>query len=221
VSAIDDGGGHVRAGFHADLERVTDILVEMADGVTEAIQTASRCLLTVDGDLARQVIAGDEAVNVRYRAVEEQISELLARQSPVAGDLRLVVAALHAAGDLERMGDLAVHVATTAQRRAPESALVPEVRDIITGMAECAGRIGEKVSTVLRTTDATVAAELESDDDAIDDMQRRLFVVLLDRSWPHGVAPAIDAAQLGRWYERFADHAVNAGRRVIYFVTGA
>jgi phosphate transport system protein len=212
--------GQVRAGFHADLENVTGTLVEMADAATDAMRTASRCLLSADCDLADRVIAGDEAINARYRAVEDQISQLLARQSPVAGDLRLVVAALHAAGDLERMGDLAEHVARTARRRFPESALVPEVRDIISGMAECSGRIGEKVSTVLRTSDASVAAELENDDDAIDALHRQLFTVLLDRSWPHGVAPAIDAAQLGRWYERFADHAVNAGRRVIYFVTG-
>ena len=211
----------MRAGFHADLENVTGTLVEMADAATDAMRTASRCLLSADCDLADRVIAGDEAINARYRAVEEQIFELLARQSPVAGDLRLVVAALHAAGDLERMGDLAEHVARTARRRFPESALVPEVRDIISGMAECAGRIGDKVGSVLRTSDASVAAELEKDDDAIDALHRQLFAVLLDGSWPHGVAPAIDAAQLGRWYERFADHAVNAGRRVIYFVTGA
>ena len=210
----------MRAGFHADLERVTATLVEMADGATDAMRKASDCLLSPDADLAQQVIDGDEDINVRYRAVEEHVSELLARQSPVAGDLRLVVAALHAGGDLERMGDLAVHVARTARRRAPESALAPEVRDIITGMAECTCRIGEKVSRVLHTTDATIAAELEKDDDAIDSLARQLFSVLRDPAWPHGVAPAIDAAQLARWYERFADHAVNAGRRVIYFVTG-
>lgn len=211
----------MRAGFHADLERVTATLVEMADASTEAMRVASRCLLDADCDLADRVIADDEAINAKYRAVEEQISELLARQSPVAGDLRLVVAALHAGGDLERMGDLAVHVARTAQRRAPESAVVPEVRDLITGMADCTCRIGEKVSRVLHTADATVAGQLEQDDDAIDTLARQLFSVLLDPAWPHGVAPAIDAAQLARWYERFADHAVNAGRRVIYFVTGA
>jgi len=210
----------VRAGFHADLDRVNATLVEMADGATDAMRTASRSLLSADSDLAQQVIDGDEAIDVRYRTVEEQLSELLARQSPVAGDLRLVVAALHAAGDLERMGDLAVHVARTAQRRAPDSALVPEVRSIVTAMSECTCRIGEKVTRVLRTIDATVAAELENDDDAIDTLERELFSVLLEPGWPHGVAPAIDAAQLGRWYERFADHSVNAGRRVIYFVTG-
>ena len=211
----------MRAGFHADLERVTATLVEMADGATEAMRTASRGLLSADADLAQQVIDGDEEINIRYRSVEHHISDILARQSPVAGDLRLVVAALHAAGDLERMGDLAVHVAKIAHRRAPESAVVPDIRDIVTGMAECTCRIGDKVSRVLHTADATVAAELELDDDAIDALERQLFSVLLDPAWPHGVAPAIDAAQLGRWYERFADHAVNAGRRVIYFVTGA
>jgi phosphate transport system protein len=132
----------------------------------------------------------------------------------------LTITALNAASDLERMGDLAVHVAKIVARRAPQVAAVPEIRDIISGMADCAAQIGAKVSTVLRTADADAAAELAVDDDAVDALHERLFAVLLDPSWPHGVGPAIDAAQLGRWYERYADHAVNAGRRVIYFVTG-
>lgn len=65
-----------------------------------------------------------------------------------------------------------------------------------------------------------IAAELATDDDAVDTLEQQLFTVLLDPSWPHGVGPAIDAPQLGRWYERYADHAVKAGRRVIYVATG-
>jgi phosphate transport system protein len=177
-------------------------------------------LLSADATLAQQVLAGDADIDALYRHAEHQVGELLARQAPVAGDLRLIITALHIAGDLERMGDLAVHVAKTATRRAPDIAVVPEIRDIITNMADCAARIGAKVSTVLRTADADTAVQLAADDDAVDTLHRQLFTVLLEPSWPHGVGPAIDAAQLGRWYERYADHAVNAGRRVIYFVTG-
>jgi phosphate transport system protein len=211
----------VRTRFQADLAQVTALLVEMADGVTVAMRRASTALLSADGDLAGEVLHDDAAIDALYRQVEEQVGQLLARQAPVAGDLRLAISALHAGGDLERMGDLAAHVAKIAQRRAPEVAVVPELRELISGMADCAAQIGTKVSTVLRTADARAAAELETDDDAVDELQRRLFAVLLERSWPHGVGPAIDAAQLGRWYERYADHAVKAGRQVIYFVTGA
>jgi phosphate transport system protein len=210
----------MRARFHADLDEVTATLVRMADGVTVAMQRATEALLSPDATLARQVLADDGDIDVLYHQVEHQVGELLARQAPVAGDLRLAITALHAAGDLERMGDLAAHVAKIAERRAPEVAVVADVRDIITGMANCAALIGAKVSTVLRTADTAIAAELVTDDDAVDALHRQLFTVLLDRSWPHGVGPAIDAAQLGRWYERYADHAVNAGRRVIFFVTG-
>jgi phosphate transport system protein len=210
----------MRAQFHADLENVTGTLVRMADGVTGAMQRATTALLSADATLAQQVLAGDVDIDALYHQAEHQVGELLARQAPVAGDLRLIIATLHAAGDLERMGDLAVHVAKTAARRAPDVAVAPEVRDIITNMASCAAGIGTKVSTVLRTADADSAVQLAADDDAVDTLHRQLFTVLLDPSWPHGVAPAIDAAQLGRWYERYADHAVNAGRRVIYFVSG-
>jgi phosphate transport system protein len=210
----------MRTRFQADLSQVSEILVKMADGVTVAIQQASTALLSADGDLARRVLSDDTDIDALYRQVENQVGQLLARQAPVAGDLRLMITALRVGGDLERMGDLAAHVAKTAQRRAPATAVVPELRDLITGMAERAAQIATKVSTVLRTADAQTAAELDTDDDAIDALHRQLFAVLLDRSWPHGVGPAIDAAQLGRWYERYADHAVKAGRQVIYLVTG-
>ena len=210
----------MRARFHADLEGVIATLVRMADGVTTAMRHATTALLSADAALAAQVLADDNQIDVLYHQVEDQVSQLMARQAPVAGDLRLTITALNAASDLERMGDLAVHVAKIVARRAPQVAAVPEIRDIISGMADCAAQIGAKVSTVLRTADADAAAELAVDDDAVDALHERLFAVLLDPAWPHGVGPAIDAAQLGRWYERYADHAVNAGRRVIYFVTG-
>lgn len=210
----------MRARFHADLAQVTEILVEMADGVTTAMRKASTALLSADGDLAGTVLRDDRDIDTSCHRVEDQVGQLLARQAPVAGDLRLAIVALHVGSDLERMGDLAAHVAKIAQRRSPEVAVVPELRGLVTEMADRAALMGAKVSTVLRTADSGAAAEMEGDDDAIDALNRQLFTVILDESWPHGVGPAIDAAQLGRWYERYADHAVKAGRQVIYLVTG-
>jgi phosphate transport system protein len=210
----------VRTRYQADLAQVTEVLVTMTDGARNAMRRASTALLTADGDLAQRVLADDAEIDSLYRQVENQVYRLLAQQAPVAGDLRLVITALHTARHLERMGDLAVHVAKTALRRAPAPAVAPELRAMITGMADLADQIAAKVSTTLQTADIHAAAQLDGDDDAIDELHKQLFAVLLDSTWTHGVSPAIDAAQLGRWYERYADHAVNAGRQVLYLVTG-
>lgn len=210
----------MRDEFQADLQAVSRLLVEMADGVRAAMRQATRALLTADRRAAETVIAGDAEIDGRYREVEERVCELLARQAPVASDLRAVITALHVAADLERMGDLADHVAKTALRRHPSPAVPAELRPIFTDMAGIADRMAGKIASVLATPDAEVAAELDSDDDAMDDLHRSLFGVLLDDSWPYGVETAIDATLLGRFYERFADHAVNAGEHVVYLITG-
>jgi phosphate transport system protein len=124
------------------------------------------------------------------------------------------------AADLERMGDLADHVAKTALRRHPSPAVPAELRGVFKEMANVADAIAGKVATVLAEPDAALAAELESDDDVMDNLHRQLFKVLLGDDWPYGAETAIDGALLGRFYERFADHAVNSGRRVIYLLTG-
>jgi phosphate transport system protein len=118
------------------------------------------------------------------------------------------------------MGDLAVHVAKIALRRMPACAVPEELRPVVRDMAAASDRMAGKVIDVLRTADAERAAELERDDDEIDELQKQLYGLMLGTAWRHGVEPAVDGALLGRWYERYADHAVNAGRAVLYFVTG-
>lgn len=210
----------MRAEFHADLAEVSRLLVDMADEVRALMRRATTSLLTADRGLAEGVVTGDDAVDGLHRDVEEKVYGLLARQAPVASDLRLVITALHVATDLERMGDLAEHVAKTALRRHPAAAAPPEVATLIKDMAEIADRIAGKISEVLARPDAARAAELETDDDAMDELNRGLFVLLLGTAWQHGVEAAIDGALLGRFYERFADHAVNAGHHMFYLVTG-
>lgn len=210
----------MRAEFRADLSEVSRLLVEMADEVRAMMRRATTALLTADRGLAEGVIAGDDAVDGLHKEVEERVYGLLARQAPVASDLRLVVTALHIATDLERMGDLSEHVAKTALRRHPALAAPPEVAAVIKEMAEVADRIVDKISQVLASPDANAAAELERDDDAMDELHRGLFVLLLGAAWQHGVEAAIDGALLGRFYERYADHAVNAGHHMFYLVTG-
>ncbi len=210
----------MRTEFHADLEEVSALLVAMADEVRAAMKRATASLLDADAGVAEGVITGDAAVNQFHKEVEEKVYGLLARQAPVASDLRLVVTALHIAADFERMGDLAKHVAKTALRRYPARAVPDELATVIRDMADVADRIAGKISQVLANPDAARAAELEQDDDAMDELHKGLFVVLLGAAWKHGVESAIDGALLGRFYERYADHAVNAGHHLFFLVTG-
>ncbi|MBX7265082.1 phosphate signaling complex protein PhoU [Micromonospora sp. Llam7] len=210
----------MRDEFRAELRGVSQLLVEMADGVRAALRQATRALLTADRRAAESVIERDAEIDGLYRQVEERVCDLLARQAPVASDLRAMITALHVAADLERMGDLADHVAKTALRRHPSPAVPAELRPIFTDMATIADRMAEKIASVLARPDAAVAAELDSDDDAMDELHKGLFGVLLGADWPYGVETAIDATLLGRFYERFADHAVNSGEHVVYLITG-
>jgi phosphate transport system protein len=210
----------MREEFRIDLNIVSQLLVDMAEAVRAAMRQATRALLTADRKAAEDVIERDAEVDSLYRQIEERVCDLLARQAPVASDLRALITALHVAADLERMGDLADHVAKTAVRRHPSPAVPAELRGVFSEMATVADRIANKIATVLSNPDATLAAELEQDDDAMDDLHRDLFALLLADDWPYGVETAIDGTLLGRFYERYADHAVNAGRRVVYLVTG-
>ncbi|SCG76599.1 phosphate uptake regulator, PhoU [Micromonospora echinaurantiaca] len=210
----------MRDEFRADLQIVSQLLVDMAEGIRAAMRQATRALLTADRRAAETVIERDAEIDDLYRHVEERVCDLLARQAPVASDLRAMITALHVAADLERMGDLADHVAKTALRRHPSPAVPAELRPIFTDMAAIADRMAEKIASVLAKPDVAVAAELDRVDDAMDDLHRSLFAVLLGEDWPYGVETAIDATLLGRFYERFADHAVNTAEHVIYLITG-
>jgi phosphate transport system protein len=192
----------------------------MAEAGRSAMQRATKGLLEADKTEAEQVMALDNEIDAYYRQVEEKVYDLLARQAPVASDLRTVITALHVASDLERMGDLAEHIAETAIRRHPALAVPEELVPVISEMAEVADRIAAKSAEVLANNDATRAAEMERDDDAMDELHRQLLAFMLGTAWRHGVEAAIDGALLGRYYERYADHAVNAGNQVIYLVTG-
>jgi phosphate transport system protein len=166
------------------------------------------------------VITADETVDALYREVEDRAFELLARQGPVATDLRLVVNSLRMVADLERMGDLALHIAKVARRRYPASAIPPELRGTIREMGQVAVDIVAKAGQVVSTRDVGTAAELERDDDVMDGLHRKLFTSLLSPSYAGGVETAIDVTLVGRYYERFADHAVSVARRVVVIVTG-
>jgi phosphate transport system protein len=209
----------MRDTFHDELDQIGAALIEMTRLVGSAMSRATTALLDADLTLAESVISADDAVDALYRQTEERAFEILARQQPVAGDLRVVVTGLRMVADLERMGDLALHVAKIARRRYPASAVPPELRSVLLEMGQIAQRIVTKAGSVIAGQDVELAAELETDDDAMDALHSKLFRILLD-DWDHGIEAAIDITLLGRFYERFADHAVSVARRVVYLVTG-
>jgi phosphate transport system protein len=210
----------MRETFHDELDAIGRSLVEMNDLVGAAMEYATTALLDADLSLAEQVISGDERVDAVRDELEAKAFDLMARQQPVARDLRTIVSSLHAVADLERMGDLALHVAKIARMRYPACAVPDVARDTIREMGDVAQRIVGKAGEVLRGRDVALAEELERDDDAMDALHRRLFTILLSEKWTHGIEPAIDITLIGRYYERFADHAVSVARQVIYLVTG-
>ncbi|WP_329053998.1 phosphate signaling complex protein PhoU [Amycolatopsis sp. NBC_01488] len=210
----------MREAYHVELEQLADNLAGMSVQVADAMERATRALLEVDLGLAEQVISDDAKVDDARALCEEQAYALLALQAPVATDLRTVLAAIHAAESLERMGDLALHVAKAARRRHPDPVLPEAVRPYFAEMGEVAVKLARSTEKVIKSKDVEAAKSLESDDDQVDDIHRHLFTVLMDREWPHGVAAAVDVTLLGRFYERYADHAVSVAKRMIFVVTG-
>lgn len=186
----------------------------------KALSDATQALLEADLSLAEQVIAEHEHITVMSRRTEETAVKLLALQQPVAGDLRSVVCAIHVNADIERMSALAAHVAGISRLRHPECALPDEVRASFTEMGSRAVLLARIAKEVLLSSDPKRASGMHELDDAVDAEHRHLFTLLIDNKWQDGVCSAVDVALLGRYYERFADHAVEIGRRVVFEVTG-
>jgi phosphate transport system protein len=206
--------------YHDELDDLCKTLVRMTQLVRTAMERATRALL--DGDLsgAERVISDDPQVDALREDLEERTFQMIARQQPVATDLRLLVTTLHLSADLERMGDLARHIAKVARMRYPELAVPEEVRDVISQMGTVALSLVGKVADVIEGRDVALAQALEAEDDSMDALHRKLFTLLLSPNWTHGVESAIDMTLLGRYYERYADHAVSVAQRVVFIVTG-
>lgn len=202
------------------LAELSELLGRMCTTAAGALNRATAALLESRERLAGQVVAGDEVIDVLRARVEELAGDALLFHGPVAGDLRAVVSAIRTAGDVERMGDLALHVAEVVRMRHPEPALPPEVRPAFAEMGKVAVQLALKAAEVARTRNVILAAELDTDDDAMDVLHREMMEVLMDERWPHGVRTAVDVTLLARYYERFADHAVVVARETVYAVTG-
>ncbi|MBA2716982.1 MAG: phosphate signaling complex protein PhoU [Propionibacteriales bacterium] len=210
----------MRVQYQQQLQQVLTQLVDMTGCVREALNQATRALLDADASAAETVISGDLSIDEARIRIEEDSYEILARQAPVAGDLRMLLASLRMVADLERMGDLSVHIAKVARLRYPTRA-VPEVMvPTIKSMAATADEMIASAAEIVATQDVGAAAQLEEADDTMDDLRRSMFRILLSDEWGWGVEPAVDVALLGRYYERISDHAVSMARRIIFLVTG-
>ncbi len=210
----------MRKVFHDELDKVTADLVEMTRLAGSAISRATTALLDADIALAESVIAADKDLDLLREELDLKSIDLLARQQPVATDLRMVVTAMRMSADLERMGDLARHVAKVARLRYPQSAVPAEFRGVIVDMGHVAESIVAKTGSIIAGRDVEAARVIDQDDDAMDDLHRTFFERIAASDWSHGTESAVDMTLISRYYERFADHAVSVAHRVIFLVTG-
>jgi phosphate transport system protein len=213
-------GKTMRDVFHDELDEIGDGVAEMIRLVAVAVEQATGALLDADLNRAEKTIAADVKVDALRVDLEDRAFQMIARQQPVATDLRVLVTTLHLVADLERMGDLALHVAKIARLRFPEAAVPAEARDVIAQMGEVARSLVHKVADVVEGRDISLAQAIEAEDDSMDALRRKLFTLVLSPRWSHGTEAAIDMTLLGRYYERYADHAVAVARRTIFIVTG-
>ena len=210
----------IRSVFQDELDSVSQSLVDLCEKVAGTIQKATQSLLTSDLKLAEEIIASDIAIDDFQHDLDARIIDIVARQQPVASDLRALATALRMSADLERMGDLAHHIAKVTRIRHPQAAVPAEFNQLFESLGQAAEKIARKTAVVINTRNTEMALEVEKDDDEIDDLHRQLITALVAPNWAHGVETAVDLTLLGRYYERYADHAVSVSRRVYFLVTG-
>ena len=206
--------------YHDELDEIGARTIEMTKLVASMMDQSTRALLDADLVTADRTLADDVKIDALRNELEDRSFRLIAQQQPVATDLRVLVSTLHLVADLERMGYLALHIAKIARLRYPDLAVPAEARDVISQMGEVAMSLVHKVADVVEGRDVELALAIEAEDDSMDALRRKLFTIVLSPNWAHGTEAAIDMTLLGRYYERYADHAVAVARRTIFIVTG-
>ncbi|RBP97399.1 phosphate transport system regulatory protein PhoU [Bifidobacterium aemilianum] len=210
----------MRVIFNEELKAVGDGLDQMAADVSQAVHGAGQALLNTDLDAAQAVIDGDQVIDDLEADLIDQCVRLLARQNPVATDLRVVVSSQRLAATFERMGDLSRHIAEAVRRSYPNSPLPPEAKDLFRQMQEFLDMTADRLVTMLADRDTKTAEQIIRDDSILDDLHHQTFALVLDDSWQGSKQELIDVVLLGRFMERMGDHAVSAARRVVYIVSG-
>ena len=203
----------MRVIFNQELQQLGSDLQSMAQQVATAIERAAESLRHGDIIIAEQVIDADERINDLQRDIDDMCVMLLARQQPVAGDLRNVISALRMAQTLERQGDLARHIAAIARGRYPEPPVPEPVLGLILQMADHAVKAGQDVVRLIETQDLSLAAQIQTNDSELDALHRRSFQMILDPANELSRQQVVDAVLMGRFLERFGDHSTSAPRR--------
>lgn len=210
----------MREVFHQSLEDVQARLVEISELVTVAVDKATRAFGTSDVALAEEVIEDDQVIDDKAIELDELAIEILARQQPVARDLRIVVAALRVSASLERMGDIAEHIAQLTRMRFPERAIPKGLKNTFIKMGELDVEAARTLTEVLRTEDLSLVEKLRSLEEELDDLHLAIFEKVLGETWKGEAAATVDATLASRYHERFADHAVSVAKKVAYLATG-
>ena len=210
----------MRQVFQQELREVQDRLVEIASLVTSSIERATEAFNDSNVTLAEAVIADDDRIDVAAVELDELAVQILARQQPVARDLRIVVSALRISASLERMGDMAEHIAQLARYRFPEKVVPKSLRTTFAEMGRLDVEIARQLTELLRTQDVRIAEHIRNEDDKVDELHVSVFDKVLGEAWRGGAEDTVDATLASRYHERFADHAVSIAKKVLYLATG-
>ena len=210
----------MREAFHGDLKQLGQQLAGMCDAAAAAMRHATRALLEADLHLAEQVLSADADLDLQRSECEEHAYSLLALQSPVARDLRTVLAAVYCAQKIERMGDLAAHIADTARFTHPEHAVPAELAGLFTELGEIAASMADRIAALVVAPAAGAFAELEDIDTRMDLLHADVLARISAADFAHGPQTAATLALVARFYERFGDQAVSVAKRLDFAATG-
>jgi phosphate transport system protein len=210
----------VREVFQQELREVQDRLVEISTLVASSIERATESFNESNVTLAETVIADDQKIDALAAELDELAIQILARQNPVARDLRIVVSALRISASLERMGDMAEHIAQLARYRFPEKVVPKGLRSTFRDMGSLDVEIAKKLTELLRTEDVQIAEDIRNEDDKVDALHLSVFDKVLGETWKGAAVDTVDATLASRYHERFADHAVSIAKKVQYLATG-
>ncbi|PDQ34999.1 MAG: phosphate transport system regulatory protein PhoU [Candidatus Lumbricidophila eiseniae] len=210
----------MREVFQQELQEVQERLVEIASLVARSIEKAVQAFNGSDVALAEEVISDDNEIDRAAVELDELAITILARQQPVARDLRIVVSTLRISASLERMGDMSTHIAQLARYRFPDKVIPKSVRPTFADMGRLDVAIANKLVELLRTENLALAEDIRNEDDAIDALHLTVFEKVLGEKWKGETVDTVDATLASRYHERFADHAVSIAKKVQYLATG-
>lgn len=211
----------IRNSIETDLQRIDEILLRLCELAEQAMLSATTALTQCDVAAAQAVIDGDRETSALHLELDNLVLYVMARRSPVATDLRRLLAALRVGADLERMNGLSRHVAKVARRRYPRCVAPGASRDTVLAMGQVAARGAALTRTLLAGRDAALVDRIIAVDDEMDRLHRSLLATLIAPDWEHGVEPAVDLTLVARFYERYGDHTVTIAHQVHFIVTGS